>query len=83
MIKKSYERHWKDVHDLLAMVDPEMLKSFQQARAEQEHARKQQMAMLSRKRKERDHLIQQILVGFTTLIIGSILIAVALFFLLP
>ena len=34
MIKKSYDRHWKSVHDLLAMVDPEMLESFKQAKAQ-------------------------------------------------
>ena len=83
MIKKSYERHWKDVHDLLAMVDPEMLKSFQQAKAEQEHAKREQMALLARQRKARELLVQQILVGFSTLIIAGTAIAIALYFLLP
>lgn len=70
MIKKSYERHWKDVHDLLLVADPEMLESFKQAKAEQEHQRQQHMKMLAQKKKARELLIQQLLVGGTTLVIG-------------
>ena len=73
MIKKSYERYWKDVHDLLLVADPEMLESFKQAKAEQESQRQQHMAMLARKKKERDKLIQEISVGATVLVIGSAL----------
>ena len=39
MIKKSYERYWKDVHDLLLVADPQMLDAFKQAKAEQEQQR--------------------------------------------
>ena len=74
MIKKSYERHWKDVHDLLLVADPEMLESFKQAKAEQEHQRQQHMKMLARKRKEREILMQQIGVGFITLVLGTAII---------
>ena len=35
-IKKSYERYWKDVHDILLVADPEMLEAFKKAKAEQE-----------------------------------------------
>lgn len=74
MIKKSYERHWKDVHDLLLVADPEMLESFKQAKAEQEHQRQQHMKMLARKRKEREILMQQLGVGFITLFLGIAII---------
>jgi hypothetical protein len=71
LIKKSYERHWKSVSDLLAMVDPEMLTSFKQAKIEQEHARKQHLLMLAKKQKERDKLIQQISIGSLVFLIGA------------
>ena len=83
MIKKSYERYWKDVHDLLLVADPEMLESFKQAKAEQEHQRQQHIKMLIKKKKERDLLIQQILVGLTTLIIGGSLVVAVLAVVLP
>jgi len=70
MIKKSYERHWKDVHDLLLVADPEMLESFKQAKAEQEHQRQEHMKMLARKRKEREILMEQLAVGGLTLVVG-------------
>ena len=79
MIKKSYERHWKDVHDLLLVADPQMLEAFKQAKAEQEQQRQKHMKMLAKKRKEREILIQQLLVGFTTFLIGGALIAGVLF----
>ncbi len=75
MIKKSYDRHWKSVHDLLAMVDPEMLESFKQAKAQQEHDRQANLKMIARKKAQRKHLINQILVGATTLIVGGGIIA--------
>ncbi len=71
MIKKSYERHWKSVSDLLAMVDPEMLDSFRKAKIEQEHARKKHLLMLAKKQKERDKLMQQIAIGSLVFIIGA------------
>lgn len=74
MIKKSYERHWKSVHDLLAMVDPEMLESFKQAKAQQEHDRQAHLKMIARKKAQRKILVTQILVGALTLIIGGIII---------
>jgi len=77
MIKKSYERYWKDVHDLLLVADPQMLEAFKEAKAEQEHQRQQHLKMLARKRKEREILMQQLAVGFGTLLIGGILIGAA------
>jgi hypothetical protein len=70
MIKKSYERYWKDVHDLLLVADPEMLEAFTQAKIEQERQRQEHMKMLAKKKKERDILIQQIMIGGITLVLG-------------
>jgi len=77
MIKKSYERHWKSVHDLLAMVDPEMLDSFKKAKIEQEDARQQHLAMLARRKKQREQLMIQVLVGGLTLLIGGTIAVLA------
>jgi|TARA_R110000822_G_scaffold107532_2_gene236365 hypothetical protein len=77
MIKKSYERHWKSVHDLLAMVDPEMLDSFKKAKIEQENARQQHLAMLARRKKQREQLMIQVLVGGLTLLIGGTIAVLA------
>jgi len=77
MIKKSYERHWKSVHDLLAMVDPEMLDSFKKAKIEQEDARQQHLAMLARRKKQREQLMIQVLVGGLTFLIGGTIAVLA------
>ena len=73
-LRKQQERYWKDVSDLLAMLDPEMLASFNQAKAEQEQRRQQHLRMLAQKKKKRERLISQLLVGFTTLLVGGVFI---------
>lgn len=73
MLRRQYERHWQSVNDLLLVADPQLLDDFKKAKAEQEQARQQHMAMLARKKKERQRLINQILVGATTFIIGGLL----------
>lgn len=72
-LRKQQERYWKDVHDLLAMIDPELLQDFKRAKEEQDEARRQHMAMLAKKRKEREKLNQQITVIATITILGGIL----------
>jgi len=72
-LRKQQERYWKDVHDLLAMVDPELLQDFKLAKAQQEDARQRHMAMLAKKRKEHDKLMHQITVALTVFVIGGIL----------
>ena len=71
MLRKQYERHWQSINDLLLVADPALLDAFKQAKAEQEQARQQHMAMLARKRKEKERLINQLLVGGTTFVIGG------------
>jgi len=72
-LRKQQERYWNDVHDLLAMVDPELLQDFNKAKKEQDEARRQHLAMLAKKRKEREKLNQQITVIATITILGGIL----------
>lgn len=71
MLRRQYERHWQSVNDLLLVADPQLLDNFKQAKMEQEQARQRHMAMLAKKKKERAKLINQFLVGGTTLVIGG------------
>jgi len=75
MIKRQYERHWQSVHDLLLVADPKLLDDFKAAKAQQDRDRQEHLRMIARKKKERQHLINQILVGGTTLIVGGTIIA--------
>ena len=70
-IKKSYERYWKDVHDILLVADPETLEAFKKAKAEKEHARQEHLRLIARKKKERDKLIQQVSVGALVFVLGA------------
>tara|TARA_S200000501_G_C20629176_1_gene658134 strand:- start:20 stop:484 length:465 start_codon:yes stop_codon:yes gene_type:complete len=75
MIKRQYDRHWQSVHDLLLVADPKLLDDFKAAKAQQEQDRQEHLRMIARKKKARDHLMNQLLVGGTTLIIGGAIIA--------
>ena len=79
MLRRQYERHWQSVNDLLLVADPKLLEDFKRAKKEQEEARQRHLAMLARKKKERDLLISQILVGGTTLLIGGSIAVGAIF----
>jgi hypothetical protein len=70
-IKKSYERYWKDVHDLLLVADPETLEAFKRAKAEQEQARQQHLRLIARKKKEREILMQQVAIGSLVFVVGA------------
>jgi len=71
MLRRQYERHWQSVNDLLLVADPKLLDDFKKAKAEQEQRRQAHMAMVARKKKEREALIHKVLVGGTTAIIGG------------
>ena len=75
MLKRQYDRHWQSVHDLLLVADPKLLEDFKAAKAQQEVDRQEHLRMIARKKKARDHLINQLLVGGTTLIIGGAIVA--------
>lgn len=78
MIKRQYERHWQSVHDLLLVADPKLLDDFKAAKVQQEHDRQAHLKMIAGKKKARQHLINQILVGGTTLLIGAVIIGFGL-----
>ena len=75
MIKRQYDRHWQRVHDLLLVADPKLLDDFKAAKKQQELDRQEHLRMIARKAKARQHLINQILVGGTTLLVGGTIIA--------
>ena len=75
MLKRQYDRHWQSVHDLLLVADPKLLDDFKAAKKQQELDRQDHLRMIARKKKARQHLTNQILVGGTTLLIGGAIIA--------
>ena len=70
-LRKQQERYWKDIHDLLIVLDPDLLKDFEKAKADQEAARQKHMAFLAKRRKQREKLKQQIAVALGTFLIGG------------
>ena len=72
-IKKSYERYWKDVHDILLVADPETLEAFKQAKADQERARKEHLRLIAKSQKERRELMHQLAVGGLVLVLGGMI----------
>ncbi|MAL09474.1 MAG: hypothetical protein CMF74_07405 [Maricaulis sp.] len=72
-IKKSYERYWKDVHDILLVADPETLEAFKQAKADQERARKEHLRLIAKRQKERRELMHQLAVGGLVLVLGGMI----------
>ena len=71
MLRRSQERYQKDLRDLLLVADPKLLEDYDAAIRQQEQDRKRHVRMMAQKRRDRKRLIQQILVGTTTLIIGG------------
>ena len=72
-IKKSYERYWKDVHDILLVADPDTLDAFKKAKAEQEAARQQHLRLIAKRKKEREVLMNQLAVGGLVFLVGAII----------
>ena len=81
-IKKSYERYWKDVHDILLVADPETLEAFKQAKADQERARKEHLRLIAKRQKERKELIHQLAVGGLVLVLGGMIAVGVLVFII-
>ena len=75
MLRRSQSRYQKDLRNLLLAADPQLLEDYDAAIRQQEEDRKEHARMLARKAKARQHLINQILVGATTLLIGGAIIA--------
>jgi hypothetical protein len=57
------------------VADPKLLDDFKAAKKQQDLDRQEHLRMIARKAKARQHLINQILVGGTTLIVGGVIIA--------
>lgn len=70
-LRKQQERYWKDLSDILIAVDPELLEEFKRAKGEQEQKRKEHMALMAKKKKDRERLIQQLMAGGVTLVVGG------------
>jgi len=70
-LRKQQERYWKDLSDLLVALDPELLEEFRRAKGEQDQRRKEHMELMAKKRKERERLIQQLMAGGVTLVVGG------------
>jgi hypothetical protein len=71
MLRRSQERYQKDLRDLLLVADPKLLADYDAAIMQQERDRKAHQAMLNKKRKEREVLVHNILVGCVSLVIGG------------
>ena len=71
MLRRSQERYQKDLRDLLLVADPKLLADYDAAIMQQERDRKAHQAMLNKKRKEREVLVHNILVGGVSLVIGG------------
>ncbi len=70
-LRKQQERYWKSINDLLVVHDPALLEDFNRMKKEQEQMRKEHAALLAKKKKAKDKLINQLLVGITTFVIGG------------
>ena len=81
MLRRNQERYQKDLRDLLLVADPKLLQDYDAAIRQQEHDRKAHARLVAKRRRDRQILIQQILVGGTTVIIGGG-ISVAIFVLI-
>lgn len=71
MLRRSQERYQYDLRQLLLVADPKLLEDYDRAIAKQEQDRKAHAAMIKRKQQQKEKLIKQILVGGTTLLLGS------------
>ena len=71
MLRRNQERYQKDLRDLLLVADPKLLEDYDQASRQQEQDRRAHARMMAKRKKEREKLVQQILVGGVTLVIGG------------
>ena len=71
MLRRNQERYQKDLRDLLLVADPKLLEDYDAAIRQQEQYRRAHVKLMAKRRRDRERLIQQLLVGGTTLIIGG------------
>tara|TARA_X000001316_G_scaffold9103_1_gene2479 strand:+ start:273 stop:737 length:465 start_codon:yes stop_codon:yes gene_type:complete len=71
MLRRSQERYQYDLRQLLLVADPKLLEDYDRAIAKQEQDRRAHAAMIKRKQQQKEKFIKQVLVGGTTLLLGS------------
>ena len=71
MLRRNQERYQKDLRDLLLVADPKLLEDYDAAIRQQEQDRRAHARMVAKRKRDRARLIQQLLVGGTTLILGG------------
>ena len=71
MLRRNQERYQKDLRDLLLVADPKLLEDYDAAIRQQEQDRRAHVKMMAKRKRDRERLVQQLLVGGTTLIIGG------------
>ena len=71
MLRRNQERYQKDLRDLLLVADPKLLEDCDAAIRQQEQDRRAHVKLMAKQKRDRERLIQQLLVGGTTLIIGG------------
>ena len=71
MLRRNQERYQKDLRDLLLVADPKLLEDYDQAIRQQEQDRRAHARMMAKRKKEREKLVQQLVVGGVTLVIGG------------
>ena len=71
MLRRNQERYQKDLRDLLLVADPKLLEDYDAAIRQQEQDRRAHARMVLKRKKEREKLVPQILVGGVTLVIGG------------
>jgi len=81
-IRKSYERRWKEIEDMLAMFDPSTLEELRSIRNDQAEKRKEMIAMAKKKEAAKKKLMTQISVGLLTLVVGGLICGMAFYIVL-
>ena len=71
MLRRNQERYQKDLRELLLVADPKLLEDYDSAIRQQEQDRRAHARMVAKRKRDRARLIQQLLVGGTTLILGG------------
>ena len=71
MIRRSQERYEHELRTLLLAMDSRLLEQYDAAIAENKRRHQEYQQQMARKRKQRERLTQQILVGGTPLLVGG------------
>ena len=71
MLRRQQERYQADLRNLLLVADPKLLEDYDKACREQAEAKRRFDRIATQKRKARRLLIQKIMVGGTTAILGG------------